>query len=266
MRIKNLIIIIFIILNCTLSQGQIKMDLLRGEWVNTKVIDAKSGLLTDGKYSKNGSYVRFSFPNKTKLAISYTPFNVGLELPISITKNKISFLLNFPFISESEYEVKTLDSLNLVLVTKNQNMDTILYFFKKIFPDQKKLEIIEYKPFIIKKSKTDFDYSFINIIDFNCDEYQHQNSTCKQIGEFNLGSSLKFPKDFPKGVFSKNLKIRIDIDKDGVVYNTKILSSLNEITDNSVIKFMKKTRWNVIRINDLPVCSSIIFNFSIYLE
>lgn len=272
MNKKYSILLLFFLHLYLLSHSQVDLKFLNGEWLVIKVINANDSTVTRGKYAEIDSYIKFNFNKIDKLIITTSPFDKGKELSYSIKNMEIQMLIpDFAptDIPETRYKIDLLTESKLKLQTKNNDNVQIDYFLERQPVNENQAVTIEYEPIIIKKillknTKANFVYFY------NYKQSTHQYLNPIYNKDNTLGTDLcakvEYPDDFDKVKLSEELIIKIYINTRGNVSKLEKIQGFNPIIDKSVIKFMNKTRWIPIKINDELKESELIFHFIFLLN
>lgn len=272
MKKNDLILLLFFLLLHCLSYSQADLKFLEGEWLVYKVINVNDSTITRGKYAEIDGYIKFNFNKINRLIITTSPFDMGMEQSYSIKDMEINMLIpdflptNIP---ETKYKINLLNKTKLILQTTNPDNIQIEYFLKRQIVDEKQPGTIEYEPIIIKRiileDKRD---NFVYFYNFKQNRHQYLHPVYNK--DYTLGTDLsaavKYPDDFEKEKLSEELTLKIFINTKGKVKKLEKMQGINPIIDKSVVKFMNKTRWKPIKINDELKESELIFHFIFLLN
>lgn len=266
--------IVLIIISGTTYSQKLK-DRLQGDWVCTKIVDSK-GNPASGKFGASNEYLKFSF-DKANLSITEAPFDRGINMPIKYDTDFIDLFPQAVYeLPERKYIVKKLEASDLILSTKNQNGETIDYYFinqSKLLNELSKGEqVIDNGLIIIKHLKLSKEAKGANRVS----EYRISNESLYPSPIFNDNASASFghyfsinfvfPKTYQLETASEEMIIDFDVDDKGVS-NIKVVQGINNEIDASTIKIIEKTtkKWVPLKVNGQPIKTTLRFHFVFFL-
>lgn len=256
---KILLLSIFILPLFNGIQAQDVSKQIKGTWLVDSIVNIKDNSKAISKYANNGEFLKFTIKNKTSLFVSNSPFDEGVFVSINIINDEINVIPDnilivngsrffpegsLPLLSEPKYKIYKLNDNFLKLKTTNKNKDSILYCLSRPLTINKDSINLSFPFFIIKHiclmNKTVF-YNFkMGDYKYNIPKYTLQNSLGKD-----LTSKLYLKKLIPKQELSDELLIKITINKKGKVVNSIIIKGINESLDKKILKFFRKTKWEM---------------------
>lgn len=280
---KRLTTIILLIISGT-TYSQTLKDRLQGDWVCTKIVDTK-GNTASGKFGESNEYLKFSFA-KGNLSITEAPFDTGIKMPIKYGTDNIDLFPQAVYeLPERKYIVKSVDSIQMILTTINENGESIEYEFlnqKTLYNKvQSENMVIDNGTIVIKhiRYSESNDKGKINLKGTNkTSEYRISNKVESLFPSpiFNHPTSaslashftyyINLPENFKSGEMSDELVLEFEVLENGAE-NIRVVKSLDNEINSQIVDLIKKNRkhWKMLRINGKPTKSTLKLHFVFYL-
>ena len=257
-------------------QGQKLKENLQGNWLCTNILDSK-GNKTSGKFGSSDDYLKFSF-EKGNLTIVEAPFDKGIKMPIMFGKDYIDLFPNAVYeLPERQYQILTQTADSIILSTKNENGEPIMYYFRNqnsIIKDANmNAQMLDLGPILIKHLKVKHpdgfnrvsSYSISNNIGNLIPSPVFEDASSATFADY-VSINFKFPDDFQFDKISNELIVSFNVTKEGAT-NIKIEKGLNEKVNSSLIKIIEKSnkKWTPAIVNGKPIDSKLNLHFTFYL-
>lgn len=272
----KLIALFILLILSNIAYSQKLKDKLQGDWVCTKILDS-NGNKTSGKFGASDEYLKFSF-KKGNLSITEAPFDKGVNIPILYKNDFIDLFPGFDIeLPERIYALKSIDTNNLILTTKDVNSNMIDYYFvnQATFKDEPNnrgdffvngLMIIKN----IRLNKNDkignrvAEYKITNLKEnlYPCPIFE--DSKFATFGHY-FTNNFIFPNSFPLDSISEEMVVDFDVNKDGAC-NIKIIKGLGDELNSSVTKVLNDSakKWKPLMVDKEPVNATLRFHFVFY--
>lgn len=251
--------------------SQSTLEKLQGEWLISSVIDLQDNSETRGKYTDEEGYLKFNF-KKRNLSITTSPIDKGLKQSFTLDDKEIKLLFPIPIpdtAPEVVYKITSLNEKQLKLTTNSVENREIEYTFHRLkknreIPESIKIEPIVIKRIIYKNTRDSFVFSYQ--FTKNTHNYLHPVYSKGPTLGTDLSLAVKYPDNTEFGKISKDLVISIVIGTNGKVEQINKISGVNPTIDDSIMKFLKKSKWEPIEIKGRKVASELLLDFRFLLE
>lgn len=258
-----------------IGYGQTLEEKLQGNWVCIDITDSL-GNKEGGEFGNARNYLKFSF-GKRKVFIALAPFDKGLEMYVDYGGSY--FRPRNPNLTQSQYDVISLEEHEMVLQTRTYKQKKIFYHFvnqRKYSQELKQIskfrefgEVIiginyvkQYEAFHLV-SYYAIDNSILNVLPYP----QFNDKDFSTVGSY-LEQNLVLQSSEIKSLPGKEMIIEFDVTQEGIE-NILVTKKVNDDLDfrfHELVWGMRK-KWLPVMLDGKMIETRIRFEFSfVYKE